>query len=30
MITMKPKVYESLGKGLIMQGEDVSTLVHPT
>jgi hypothetical protein len=30
MITRKPMVYESLGNGLIVQGEDVSPPMHPT
>jgi hypothetical protein len=27
--TTKPMVCESLGKGLVVQGEDVSPFVHP-
>jgi len=30
MIARKPIVYESLGKGLIVQGKDVSLLLHLT
>jgi hypothetical protein len=29
MVTRKPMVYESLSKGLIMQGENLSPPVHP-
>jgi hypothetical protein len=29
MVIRKPMVYESPGKGLDMQGEDASPLVHP-
>jgi hypothetical protein len=29
MVTKKTMVYESLSKGLIMQGEDISPSVHP-
>jgi len=30
MVTRKPIVCESLSKGLVMQGEDASLLMHPT
>ena len=30
MITRKPVVCESPGKGLVMQGEDASSRVHST
>jgi hypothetical protein len=30
IVTRKPMVCESPGKGLVVQGKDVSSLVHPT
>ena len=30
MVTRKSMVCDSLGKGLVVQGEDASLLVHPT
>jgi len=30
MVIRKPMVYESLSKGLVMQGEDASPPMHPT
>jgi len=30
MVTRIPIVYESPSKGLVMQGEDASPLMHPT
>jgi len=30
MVTRKSMVFESLGKRLVVQGEDISPTVHPT